>query len=110
MKAIKYIILILLVVTINPVAAKNKKETVAMDSVAYTMPLHGKHCENIIMKNIPYEKGVVKTTVNLDKQQVFIMFKKDKTNRPAILKAFNGLGYKAIEVPLEVKSDSVLRN
>ena len=69
------------------------------------MVLHGKHCENRIMKNIPYEKGILKTVVNLPAQSVTLIFKKSKTDKTAIGKAFQKLGYKPDEVKDTVKQN-----
>ncbi|MGL4781684.1 MAG: heavy-metal-associated domain-containing protein [Bacteroidales bacterium] len=99
MKSIKYISIAFLLTISVQSFAKNKEKAIPADTVTYNMPLHGKHCENIIMKNIPYEKGVIKTKVDLDKQAVTVIFKKEKTNKSLLEKAFDKLGYKAIQVP-----------
>lgn len=99
MKAIQYIIILFSMFFSLQTVAQKKEKTVNMDTVTYTMPLHGKHCENIIMKNIPFEKGVIKTKVNLDQQAVTVIFKKEKTNKSILERAFNKLGYKVVQAP-----------
>lgn len=98
MKAIQYIIILFSMFFSLQTIAQKKEKTVNMDTVTYTMPLHGKHCENIIMKNIPFGKGIKNTQVNLEKQSVTIQYRKDKTDKLTIEKAFEKLGYKAKEI------------
>lgn len=105
MKTIKYIIAsiaIFVVTTFSAFSQKAKSET-KTDTVTYTMPMHGVHCEMLIMKNMPYEKGVSKVKVDTDKQIATIIFKQSKTSREALQEAFRKLGYNA----KEVSADSV---
>lgn len=100
MKTIQYILATVALFLFANVAAfsKNAKQEVRNDTVIYTMPMHGAHCEMLIMKNMPYEKGVSKVKVDTKKQIATIIFKQDKTNKESLVKAFNKLGYDAQEV------------
>ncbi|MGL5618186.1 MAG: heavy-metal-associated domain-containing protein [Tannerellaceae bacterium] len=105
MKNLKTIVAIAFVAlfSVSPLFASDKKEKKAKQKevVVYTMALHGAHCENIIMKNIPFEKGVEDVKASAKTQTVTVTYRNDKTNKDALVKAFNKLGYDAQEVKPE---------
>lgn len=109
MKTIQSIIvaIMLFVVTNTAAYSKNTAATLQNDTVVYTMPMHGAHCEMRIMKNIPYEKGVSKVKVDTKKQIATVIYKQNKTDKQSLVKAFNKLGYDAREVNDTTSVDKV---
>lgn len=76
------------------------KDDPKVKKVTYTCTVDCHSCEEKIMKNIPYEKGVKKVEVDIENQLVTVSFREDKNNVEGIKKAIDKLGYNA-----EVKQD-----
>ena len=93
-----YVTAIILFVSIATFA--QDKPTVK--EVTYSCSIDCHSCKEKIMKNIPYEKGVKKVVVDIEKQLVTVSFKEDKNTQEGIEKAIEKLGYTA-----EVKTKEV---
>ncbi len=94
MKNLKFLIAVaILFVGLTTTFAKEKKEQVK--EVTYTCSVDCHACKEKIMKNIPYEKGVKKVVVDLDKKLVTVAFREDKNSTENIEKALEDLGYEA---------------
>jgi periplasmic mercuric ion binding protein len=76
------------------VACAQKKDE---QKVTFSVNITCEHCKMSIMKNIPYEKGVTDVSVDLDKKEVTVTFKKDKITKEQLIKAFEKIGYTAVE-------------
>ncbi|MCK9209118.1 MAG: cation transporter, partial [Salinivirgaceae bacterium] len=92
MKNIIMLSLLIVFVAINgtKVMAQEKQK------VTFTVNMTCNHCKLVIMKNIPYEKGVKDVSVDLDKKEVTILFRKDKITTDQLIKAFEKIGYTAV--------------
>ena len=115
MKAIKTILFTILISVLgfSTAFADNKKESKEKtkskkETVIYTMTLHGEHCEKIVMKKIPYEKGVINVKADASTQKVTIVYNPQKTTKENLVKAFDKIGFKATEVTPENK-DKVIK-
>ncbi len=53
------------------------------------------NCENKIKKTLRFEKGVHEITTDLDNQVVTVVYDAEKTDEAKLVKAFEGLKYKA---------------
>ena len=71
------------------------KDDPKVKKVTYTCTVDCHSCEEKIMKNIPYEKGVKKVEVDIEKQLVTVSFRTDKNTTEGIEKAIDDLGYQA---------------
>ncbi|MGL5317296.1 MAG: heavy-metal-associated domain-containing protein [Bacteroidales bacterium] len=91
--------LILSLVSVADVSAqtKSKKES-KKETVVYETVLHCKDCEDKIMKNIAFEKGVTDISTNLGAQMVKIEYRKDKTDKTKLASAMNKIGFQVKEV------------
>ncbi len=70
--------------------------------VVLSCDLHCQGCCDKIMKNIAFEKGVKDIVCNLEEKTVTVTYDANKTNVPALLKAFDKIGK-----PAKVKRDPV---
>lgn len=91
--------LIVCCVSIADVSAqtKSKKES-KKDTVLFETVLHCKDCEDKIMKNIAFEKGVTDIVTDIPTQTVKIEYRKDKTDKIKLANAMDKLGFKVKEV------------
>ncbi|MDR1756328.1 MAG: heavy-metal-associated domain-containing protein [Culturomica sp.] len=91
MKTIKKVVLLLAAlfgVLASPAA--DKKE---LTTVAYQAAISCENCKAKLEKNIPFEKGVKKLTVDLEKKTVTVTFRRDRNNAEKIKKAIEKLGF-----------------
>jgi mercuric ion binding protein len=88
--------------TNNAFAIKNTKEK----TVVFAVSMDCNSCVKKIEGSIPYEKGVKDLKVSLDKKEVTVTFRADKTSTEVLIKAFNKLGYDA-SIPEEKVKDEV---
>ncbi len=103
MKNLKFIIAALFMAfTMTTTFAKEKPK---VKEVTYSCTIDCHSCKNKIMKNIPFEKGVKKVDVNLEKKLVTVAFREDKNTSENLEKAIEKLGYEA-----EVKSTKTATN
>ena len=105
MKKMKLLtVTLLLFIGMASVFAKNDPK---VKKVTYTCTVDCHSCEEKIMKNIPYEKGVKKVEVDIEKQLVTVSFKEGKNSTEGIKKAIDKLGYKAeVKKPEEAPTSS----
>lgn len=90
-------------------ANENSKEK----TVVFSVGIDCQSCVKKIEGNIPYEKGVKDLKVSLDKKEVTVTFRTDKTSIEMLIKAFNKLGYEASvvgEKGKEEKKDDQQKN
>ncbi|MGE4288890.1 MAG: heavy-metal-associated domain-containing protein [Salinivirgaceae bacterium] len=94
MKNLGYVIgALLLLVSISTTAQK----TDLIKKVTFEVNLTCHHCEKVMMKNLPYEKGVKDVKVDLEKKEVTLLFRNDKNSVALLQKAIEDLGYTAKE-------------
>ncbi|MDC1105073.1 cation transporter [Prolixibacteraceae bacterium] len=93
MKIVKSLLpLFLMFVFLSPIMAKREKN---IETVTFLCSIDCYHCKKKIMKNIPFEKGVVRVIVSIESKEVQVSFKKDKTDREKLEEAIEKLGYDA---------------
>lgn len=91
MKTIKRVVLLLAVLFgVLAAQAAGKKE---LTTVVYQAEISCENCKAKLEKNIPFEKGVKKLTVDLEKKTVTVSFRGDKNNAENIKKAIEELGF-----------------
>jgi periplasmic mercuric ion binding protein len=71
-------------------ASEKKSKTVIFD---VNMDCHA--CVKKIENNIAYEKGVMDMNVSLEKKEIEIVFRTDKTTEQKLIEAFKKIGYTA---------------
>ena len=91
--------LILCFVSVANVNAQSKpKKESKKDTVTFETVLHCKDCEDKIMKNIAFEKGVTDISTDLGTQIVKIEYRKDKTDKIKLAAAMKKIGFDVKEV------------
>lgn len=70
-------------------------KTNTIDTAVFSMALHGAHCENIIHKRTPFEKGVIKVKADASTQTVKVVFQKNKTDVQKLIEHFKNIGFDA---------------
>lgn len=78
--------LFIALITINTHAQEVK-------TIMYECSFDCPSCEDKVLKNIPYEKGVKAVAVDYDNKQVTVSYKTSKNNEEGIQKALVKLGY-----------------
>lgn len=63
------------------------------------------NCEKKIKSNLRFEKGVKAVSTSLSDQKVNVTFDPDKTDEKKLTDAFKKIGYKAVVVKPEKKSE-----
>ncbi|MGL5786671.1 MAG: heavy-metal-associated domain-containing protein [Bacteroidales bacterium] len=90
---------ILCLVSVANVNAQSKpKKESKKDTVIFETVLHCKDCEDKIMKNIAFEKGVTDIATDLGAQTVKIEFRKDKTDKAKLVVAMKKIGFEVKEI------------
>lgn len=105
MKAImKYSMLIFLASLLSQTGFAQKKmaEVTIKTSVVCDM------CKTTIEKNLIFEKGVKEVRVDMEKKEVYVRFRTDKTSVDLIKQALVKLGYRADELPADPKAHAKL--
>ncbi|MDR1055360.1 MAG: heavy-metal-associated domain-containing protein [Prevotellaceae bacterium] len=99
MKIIKLTIVALcMVVGASTLSAQDNKKDNKEADVTFKTNIECHNCEQKIMKNIPFDKGVKDVKVTLDKKEVKITYRTDKTDKEKLKKSIEKLGYTAEEI------------
>lgn len=98
MNTIKLMIVTLcMVIGASALSAQTKKDTKEAE-VTFKTSIECHSCEQKIKKNIPFEKGVKDVSVNVEKKEVTIKYRTDKTDKEKLQKAIEKLGYTCEEI------------
>ncbi len=101
MKAIKILMMTVIALFINvSLKAQNAKN----DTIEIKVSSQCSMCKETIERTLAFEKGVVKSNVNLDKDIVSVTYKASKTTPDAIRKAISLAGYDADDVAADPKA------
>ncbi|HRE73385.1 MAG TPA: cation transporter [Flavobacteriales bacterium] len=65
-------------------------------------------CKTTIEKNLIFEKGVKEVRVDIEKKEVYVRFRTDKTSIDLIKQALVKLGYRADDLPADPKAHAKL--
>ena len=65
--------------------------------VTFVVNMHCDHCKKKIENALPHEKGVIDMKVSLEKKEVWLKFRTDKTTKATLQKAIEKTGYTATE-------------
>jgi len=98
----KILVLLAMVLMMINTNAKEKKKNIS--EVIFKVEMDCQGCVKKIEKNIAFEKGVKGLTVVLEEQKVKVSYRDDKTDKEKLKKAFEKLGYKAVEWKDEEKN------
>lgn len=102
MKNLRYVIgVLLLLVSISTTAQKKD----LIKKVTFDVNLTCHHCEKVMMKNLPFEKGVKDVKVDLEKKEITLLFRDDKNSVALLQKAIEDLGYTAKEKAEPTKAE-----
>ena len=66
--------------------------------ITFSVPIDCPSCQQKLEAKLPFEKGVKDLKISLDNQTVWFRYDKSKTNKEALVKAIEKLGYEAVEV------------
>jgi copper chaperone CopZ len=80
------------------VQAQNKKNEA---EITFDVNMSCHNCKKKIENSLPHEKGVVDLKVSLEKKEVWIKYRTDKTGKDLLQKAIEKLGYTATEKKLK---------
>lgn len=86
---------VILSLSFSGVAQTDKQSIKTIDTAVFSMPLHGAHCENIIQKRTPFEKGVIKVKADASTQTVKVIYQNTKTDVQKLIEHFKRIGYEA---------------
>ncbi len=87
----------------------NGQESSGVKKVTYECNFDCPSCEDKVMKNIPYEKGVKAVEVKYDEKLVVVEYKTSKNTDEGIKQALEKLGYE-VTLPNEAHSFNVKGN
>jgi len=101
MKAVKIILAVVFLFSVGAVSAQDKKvekkPNNKEEQVVFSVSMDCHNCEMKIKKNIPYEKGVVDLTTDLEKRLVTVKYRTDKTDKAKLKKSIEKLGFSCEE-------------
>ena len=103
MKKVIIALLAILFLGVNAVSAQKKTEEIKIKTSAQC-----EQCKTRIETAMAYEKGVVKSELNLDTKELKVVYKPSKTTPENIRKALNYLGYDADNTLADKKAYSKL--
>jgi copper chaperone CopZ len=75
--------------------------------ITFDVNIHCHNCKKKIENALPHEKGVVDLKVSLEKKEVWMKYRTDKTTKESLQQAIEKLGYTAAEKKpdkLEIKN------
>jgi len=98
MKVVQIIFAVVFLLGIQTVSAQVKKEATKDETVVFSVNIDCHSCEQKIVKNIPYERGVKDVDTNLEKQLVTIKFQSGRTDKNKLKKSIEKLGFTCEEV------------
>ena len=104
MKNLVTLIIITIVFTINVNAQKNKKT----ETLTIKTSTQCGMCKERVEKAMVFEKGIVSSELDIDKQQFTIVYKPSKTTPEKIRQAISKTGYDADNIKAEGKAYSKL--
>jgi copper chaperone CopZ len=107
MKNLGYLIgALLLLVSISTTAQKKD----LIKKVTFDVNLTCHNCEKLMMKNLPYEKGVKDVKIDLESKEITLLFRDDKNSVALLQKAIEDLGYTAKEKAATNNADKAETN
>ena len=80
---------------------KNAKSKEA--EVTFVSSIDCPNCQKKVEAKLPFEKGVKDMKITLDKQEIWILYQTDKTDKAKLAAAIEKLGYTAVEKVEEEK-------
>ncbi len=92
MKNLVYVVSFLLMLLTLSTQAQKKD---LIKKVTFEVNLTCHNCEKLMMKNLPYEKGVKDVKVDLEKKEITLLFRDDKNSVAQLQKAIEDLDYTA---------------
>ena len=82
----------------NAASAQDVRNNRNEGQVVFSVNMDCHSCEQKVVKNIPFERGVRDMTTNLDKQLVTIKYQTNRTDKDKLKKAIEKLGFTCEEV------------
>ena len=97
MKTVKLLLvsLMLFAFTAN-VKADNQQRREA--EVTYSVDMHCANCQKKVDNTVAHERGVVDMKSSLEKNEVWVKYNTERTDKEKIKKAIEKLGYTVVEV------------
>ena len=85
----------------NAVSAQDVRRNSNEEQVVFLVSMDCHNCEQKVVKNIPFERGVRDMTTNLEKKLVTIKYQTNRTDKDKLKKAIEKLGFTCEEVKPE---------
>ena len=82
----------------NGALAQDAQKRTNEAQVVFSVNLDCHNCEQKVVKNIPFERGVRDMTTNLEKQLVTIKYQTNRTDKAKLKAAIEKLGFTCEEV------------
>ena len=82
----------------NAASAQDVRNNRNEGQVVFSVNMDCHNCEQKVVKNIPFERGVRDMTTNLEKQLVTIKYQTNRTDKDKLKKAIEKLGFTCEEV------------
>lgn len=102
MKLVKLLTVMLFVCSSFIAGADNGKKLKANESeVWYAVAIDCPSCEQKLMAQLPYIKGVKDVKIDIDKQVIWFLYRNDKTDKKVISAELEKLGYPGKEITEE---------
>jgi copper chaperone CopZ len=98
MKAVQIILAVAFLLGASAVSAQDKKTNRKEEQVVFSVNMDCHSCEQKVKKNIPYERGVVNLTTDLEKQLVTVKYRTNRTDKAKLKAAIEKLGFTCEEV------------
>ena len=65
--------------------------------VTFVTDLECPNCQKKVESKLPFEKGVKDMKIDLEKNEIWILYQTDKTDKTKLIEAINKIGYSAVE-------------
>jgi copper chaperone CopZ len=92
----KILFVVVFLITTNYVSANQPNPREA--EVVFSVNMDCQACEQKVKKNIPFERGVIDLTTDLEKQLVTIKYRTNRTNVERLKKSIEKLKFTCTEV------------
>jgi len=86
-------------------SAQDKTSKSKEAEVTFVSSIDCPNCQKKVEAKLPFEKGVKDMKITLDKQEIWILYQTDKTDKQKLAAAIEKLGYTAVEKEAEEKKE-----
>lgn len=99
-KSIVTVLFTYIIMSVTATSAMGQKNS-KNDTVRIKTSIQCEMCEERIMENLPFEKGVKDIRIDIKSKMVTVVFRNDKTDAHALRESISDIGYDADDVPAD---------